>query len=95
MVKAIGSFCVATALALDTMSYWKQISKIVRTRKSSQVSSSAYLYKIAKVAFSITGLVIFSNYVGLTMELFMLAIYATCLAIIARYKPRGWTLFGK
>ena len=92
-MKIIGTLCVGVALFLDTMSYWKQIEKTVRTKRSAQVSSSAYLYKIAKVCFSMVGLVIYTNWVGFTMESFMMVVYIVSLAIIAKYKPKGWRLF--
>jgi len=93
MIKSIGTICVAIALFLDTVSYWKQIVKTIRTKKSSQVSSSAYLYKIGKAIFAMSGLAIYTNYVGLGMEIFMLLIYIISLAIIAKYKPKTWRLF--
>ena len=93
MIKYIGIMSVCIALFLDTMSYWKQIAKTVRAKHSNQVSTSAYLYKIAKVLFAMVGLALYSNYVGLAMEVFMLLVYAISLAIIAHYKPKGWRLF--
>jgi uncharacterized protein with PQ loop repeat len=92
VIKTIGTICVGTALALDTMSYYKQIAKTIRTKKSSQVSSSAYLYKIGKVIFAMGGLAVYQNFVGLGMEFFMLAVYVASLIVIAHYKPRGWKL---
>lgn len=89
----IGVGCVSAALFLDTMSYWKQIAKTVRTKRSNQVSTSAYLYKIAKVLFDMVGLALYTNYVGLAMELFMLLVYVVSLVIIAHYKPKKWSLF--
>jgi len=84
---------VIIALFLDTASYYRQIKKILRTKKSSQVSSTSFLYKIAKVIFSMIGLCLYSNYVGLGMEAFMLGVYILSLIVIIRYKPKGWTLF--
>jgi hypothetical protein len=93
MIKYMGLFCVGMALFLDVMSYWKQIRKTVKTRKSAQVSSSSYLYKIAKAVFAMVGLCVYGNWVGFGMELFMLAVYAVSLGIIAHFKPKGWSLF--
>jgi uncharacterized protein with PQ loop repeat len=93
MLKTIGTVCVGMALFLDTVSYWKQIVKTIKAKKSSQVSSSSYLFKIAKALFSMTGLAIYFNWVGFGMEAFMLIVYAISLIIIAKYKPRGWRLF--
>lgn len=89
----IATLCVGTALFLDSMSYYKQIKKTLRTKKSSQVSSSAFLYKIAKAIFAMVGLAIYTNYVGLGMEAFMLLVYIISLIVIARYKPKGWSLW--
>lgn len=92
-IKIIGTLCVAAALLLDISSYWKQIAKILKTKKSSQVSSSSYVYRIGKASCSITGLAIYSNYAGLTMEIVMLLVYSISLYIICKYKPKGWRLF--
>lgn len=91
----IGSACITLALVLDSTSYYRQIAKTLRTKKSKDVSSSAYLYKIMKALLAAVGLVIFSNYVGLAMELVMLVVYGVSLYVICLYKPRGWSLFGK
>jgi hypothetical protein len=93
MIKYIGIACVGAALFLDVISYWKQIVKTVKARKSSQVSSSSYLYKIAKAIFAMAGLCVYGNWVGFGMELFMLVVYAVSLGIIAHFKPRGWSLW--
>jgi uncharacterized protein with PQ loop repeat len=94
MIESIASVAVAAALALDTASYWRQIKKTIRTKKSSQVSSTSFLYKIAKALCALVGLAIYRNFIGCGMELFMLLIYSVSLGIIIRYKPRNWTLFG-
>jgi len=84
---------VGLALVLDTVSYYRQIRKTLKTKHSSQVSSSAFLYKIAKALCAMVGLAICSNYVGLGMEAFMVLVYVVSLAVIVRYKPKGWHLF--
>jgi uncharacterized protein with PQ loop repeat len=89
----VGSICVALALILDISSYWKQIAKILKTKKSNQVSSSSYLYKLAKGIFAVFGLLLYSNYVGLGMELVLLLVYFISLLVIMKYKPRGWSLW--
>lgn len=89
----IGPICVAIALLLDISSYWKQIDKILHTKKSAQVSSSSYLYKIAKAIFAVLGLMVYSNWVGLGMELVLLIVYIVSLVVIAKYKPKGWRLW--
>lgn len=86
-------FCVGTALFLDTLSYYRQIKKTLRSKKSSQISSTAFLYKIGKVAFAMTGLALSMNWVGFTMEIFMLLVYIVSLWVIVKYKPRGWSLW--
>jgi uncharacterized protein with PQ loop repeat len=84
---------VAIALTLDTASYWRQIKKTIRTKKSSQVSSTSFVYKIAKAISAIIGLAIYKNFVGLSMEVFMLIVYIVSLYFIAKYKPKGWKLW--
>lgn len=87
------TLCVGAALALDTASYWRQIKKVARAKKSSQVSSTSFIYKIVKALFALTGLAIYNNRVGCLMELFMLLIYGISLGIIIKYKPKNWGLF--
>jgi hypothetical protein len=89
----IATVCVLIALWLDTLSYYRQIKKTIRTKKSSQVSSTAFLYKIGKVFFAMTGLALCANWVGLTMEIFMMVVYVVSLAIIIKYKPKTWKLW--
>jgi uncharacterized protein with PQ loop repeat len=57
MVKQVGVFCIGMALILELLSYWKQIAKTLRTKKSAHVSSTAYLLKLVKYAFTILGLI--------------------------------------
>lgn len=95
LIVAIGGASVVLALFLDSISYWKQIAKTLRTKRSSQVSSSQFLYKIAKAVCACIGLAIYHNWVGVGIEMFMIMVYTISLYIVARYKPKGWTLFGR
>jgi len=92
-IQVIGILCVGMALFLDTISYWKQIRKTLKTKRSSQVSSSQYLYKIGKAFCALVGLALYLNWVGVVMEIFMMCIYIISLIVICRYKPQGWRLF--
>jgi len=92
-VTTLGTICVALALLLDSASYWKQIVKILRTKRSKDVSSSSYLLKIGKAVIAAVGLALFANYAGLVMELVMLTVYVASLVVICRFKPRKWRLF--
>ena len=92
MLKLFGTACVGLALFFDTISYYKQIAKTIKTKHSSQVSTSAYLYKILKAFCAMGGLGIYYNWVGLGMELFMLLVYVVSLIVIAKYKPKKWRL---
>jgi uncharacterized protein with PQ loop repeat len=89
----IATLAVTLALTLDTWSYYKQIAKTLRTKRSAQVSSSSFLFKIAKALCALVGLGIYKNWVGLGMECFMLVVYVVTLAVICKYKPRNWRLF--
>ena len=93
MIKTIGVICVGIASLLDTLSQFRQIRKTLRIKQSSQISSTAYIYKVIKVVFSMTGLAIFSNWVGLGMEGWMLVVYITALYTIIKFKPKDWTLW--
>jgi len=93
LTSAIGGACVVLALFLDSISYWKQIAKTLRTKRSTQVSSSQFLYKIAKAICALIGLAIYSNWVGVGIETFMIIVYVASLYIVAKYKPKNWSLF--
>ncbi len=92
MIKSIGILCVIGALILDIASYYRQIAKILKTKKSSQVSSTAYLFKIGKAKLALVGLIMYANWVGVVMEVVMILVYIGCLIIIAKYKPKNWRL---
>jgi uncharacterized protein with PQ loop repeat len=93
LLSTIGGACVVLALFLDSLSYWKQIAKTLRTKKSAHVSSSQYIYKIGKAVFALFGLAIYSNWVGVGIETFMVGVYIWSLYVVARHKPKGWKLF--
>jgi hypothetical protein len=93
MAQYLGTTLVAGALFLDVLSYYQQIRKTRITKKSNQVSSSSFLYKIAKAFCALGGLALYSNWVGFAMECFMLVVYVVSLAVIAHHKPKGWSLF--
>ena len=89
----IGSLCVAAALFFDILGYWRQARKIIKEKHSNQVSSTSYLYKVLKGLLAVGGLIIFSNWVGLGMEVVLIIVYIVSLFIIVRYKPKGWKMF--
>lgn len=91
-VGAIGTACVVLALLLDSASYWRQIAKIIRTKRSKDVSSTSFVYKILKAVIAAIGLASFANYAGLVMEMVMLCVYIFSLVIICKFKPKGWKL---
>lgn len=97
MIRIIGIVCATIALFFEFSSYWKQITKTLRAKHSNQVSSSAYLYKIAKISFNMVNLAIFANWVGFGMEGAALIICVLALTVISHFKPKGWKLihFGK
>lgn len=92
MIKFVGAVCVTIACFLDLSSYYRQISKTLRTKKSAQISSTAYIMKCAKILFNMTGLAIFANWVGFGMEGAALIFCLAAFGIIVKYKPRGWKL---
>lgn len=93
MLRLIGIICAVIAISFDFASYWKQIAKTLRQRHSNQVSSSSYLFKIAKIVFNIINLAIFSNFVGVSMEAAAFLICVAALSVICHFKPKGWHLF--
>lgn len=95
MIKIIGIVCVTIALILELASYYKQIAKTLKTKKSSQVSSTAYMFKIAKYLFTMIALGIYANWLGFGLEVAALVICLVAFGAIIKYKPKGWKLFGK
>lgn len=93
MLQYVGLGFVGMALFLDTLSYYRQVKKTLITKKSSQISSTSFLYKIAKAICALGGLAVFSNWTGVLMECFMLLVYIVTLGVVIKYKPRGWSLF--
>lgn len=95
MIKLIGSALVFASVFFDLYSYWKQISKTLREKDSKDVSSSAYLMKIGHYICSTISLSIFANWVGFGMEFAAFLMCLVTLLLVAKYKPKGWKLFGK
>jgi hypothetical protein len=97
MLKLIGIACATGSILFDLASYYKQIAKTLRTRRSSQVSSSAYMLKLSHYTCSVIALILFYNWVGLVMELAALIACLFCFVIVVRCKPKSWKLidFGK
>jgi uncharacterized protein with PQ loop repeat len=93
MLHVMGVVCITLAVILEFASYYKQVAKTLRTKKSAHVSSSSYLLKIAKYLVTITGLAIYANWVGVGIEIAALAACVIVLYIVAKYKPKGWRLF--
>lgn len=89
----IGVACITLALVLEMGSYYKQISKTRRTKKSRHVSSSAFVWKIAKYVVTIVGLAIYANWVAVGIEIAALAMCVVALYVIVKAKPKGWRLF--
>jgi uncharacterized protein with PQ loop repeat len=93
MVKLIGIVCAVGSISFDLLSYWKQISKTLRTKRSAQVSSSAYIMKLLHYTCSIIALAVFANWTGFTMEMFAFTACIICFYLVIRYKPKNWRLF--
>lgn len=93
MSQEIGAACITIALLLEVGAYRRQIKKTIRTKKSSHVSSSGLLMRIAKYAFTLAALYIFKNWVAFGMQIVALIACSVTLYIVAKYKPKGWRLF--
>ena len=89
----IGVSSITIAMILELGSYYKQVSKTLKTKKSSQVSSTAYVYKTAKYILTMIALGIYANWVGFWLEVVSLSACLVVLSVIVKYKPRNWRLF--
>ncbi|MGH7974786.1 MAG: hypothetical protein ACREBR_04625 [bacterium] len=94
-LKIIGFIFVFISVFFDLYAYWKQVDKTLREKESKDVSTSFYIMKITHYICSIIALTIFANYAGLIIEAAPLIFCLITLVIVARFKPKGWTLFGK
>ena len=93
MLKLIGILCATGSILFDLLSYYRQIHKTLKTKHSSQVSSTAYLFKLSHYTCSVVALLIFANWTGLIMEMSALIACLICFYLVILYKPRGWKLF--
>lgn len=93
MIKTIGCLLVSASVFFDIYSYWKQVVKTLREKESKDVSTSSYIMKIVHYLCSIGALVIFMNWAGLIIETVPLICCLVVLAVVAKYKPKGWKLF--
>jgi hypothetical protein len=89
----IGTACVVISLILEGGSYYKQIAKTLRTKRSSQVSSSAFVLKIAKYLITLIALCIYNNWLAFWIEVAALLFCSMALFIIIKYKPKNWSLW--
>jgi hypothetical protein len=93
MLREIGIVLVTGAVLFDFTNWQKQISKVLRTKHSSQISSSALLAKVGHYFCSVTSLLIFENWLGAFMECIALICCLITLSLVIKYKPRKWRLF--
>lgn len=88
----IGVVFLTCAVILKLSSYYKQIQKTKKAKKSSQVSSSAFLCKMGEYIFSLIALVIYENYLGALIAVAGIAMCTWALRVIIKTKPKGWKL---
>jgi hypothetical protein len=88
----LGTVLVGAALIFDYANWYKQITKVLRMKHSSQISTSALMAKVGHYLCSTVSLAIFANWVGLAMEGSALICCLATLALVAKYKPKGWKL---
>lgn len=93
ILHSVGVACITIALILEAGSYYRQIAKTLRTKRSAQVSSTAFLYKIAKYGFTLIALMIYSNWVAFGIEVAALTFCCWALYTVIKFKPKKWKLF--
>ena len=94
MIDSIGAGFVTLAVVLDLASYGKQVTKTLRTGKSRHVSTTAMMLRIAKDVCLLISLSIYANWVGVGVHILSLIACVTTLIVVAKYKPKGWRLWG-
>ena len=93
MLRIIGALLAVCAVLFDFANWYKQINKTLRTKHSSQISSSALLAKIGHYCCSVTSLLIFANWLGAGMEMIALTCCFITFSLVIKYKPKNWRLF--
>jgi hypothetical protein len=93
VLREVGVVLATGAVVFDFANWQKQISKILRTRHSSQISSSALMAKIGHYLCSVSSLLIFANWLGAFMECVALLCCLITFSLVVKFKPKGWSLF--
>lgn len=94
VIDSIGAGLITLAVILDFASYWKQIAKTLRTGKSRHVSTSAFMFRMAKDICLLVSLSIYKNWVAVGIHAVALVACTVTLVVVAKHKPRGWKLWG-
>ena len=92
ILKDIGIACITIAIFLKFLSYYRQIEKTRRTKRSTQVSSSAFLCKMGEYAAASIGLSLLGNWWGVLITCGGLGFCSWALYVIAKNKPKRWKL---
>jgi len=93
IIQSIGVICLTLSVLLEFISYYKQIAKTLCAKKSAQVSSSAFMYKLVKYIVTIIGLSIYANWAAVGIEVAALIACSMALYVICKAKPKKWRLF--
>lgn len=80
--------CVAISALFETRSYYRQIRKTTRRKKSDDVSLKAYGDKLIKYTFGTAALILSHNYVGLSLELVAFTMCIYTYIVIKKNKRR-------
>ena len=86
------TICVLASATLETLSYYKQIIKTLKTHKSKDVSSSSYELKLLKYFVALLALGLSENWVGFGLEVWALLMCLTTTIIIIKNKPINWRM---
>lgn len=91
MIYLIG-LCVGVSAFLESMAYYRQIRKTYTSRRSTDVSSSSYFFKLGKYTFGTIALILSKNWVGLSMEAWAFIMCVITTTMVVKYKPDKWRM---
>ena len=90
MIQIVGWICFFLSILLDIASYIRQIQKLVKTRCSEDISSTAWYMKWYKDLTAIIACVCLVNYIGAGLATIGLIMCSITLYLIISYKPKDW-----
>ena len=82
------SICIGLSVVFESLSYFKQIKKTCKCKRSNDVSAKSYKYKLVKYVFALVATYLSCNWVGFGLEAWAFGLCIVAYVIIKRNKVR-------